>query len=96
MERSRTCMHLGRLCKELGIDPHTLRTWRKKMGAKREEAPPGMCTETAQEENRRLKRAIAEKVLEVDFFKSALQKIEARRQQNASNGAKTSTTRSGE
>ena len=95
VERSRTCMHLGRLCKELGIDLHTLRTWRKKMGTKREEPPPGMGAETALEENRRLKRTLAEKVLEVDFFKGALQKVEARRRQNASNGAKVSTTRSG-
>jgi transposase-like protein len=96
VERSRTCLHLGRLCKELGIDPHTLRTSRKKVGAKRDAAPPGIGTETVQEENRRLKRALAEKVLEVDFFKGALQKVEVRRQQSASNGAKASTTRSGE
>jgi len=43
----------------------------------------------------RLKRVLAEKTLEIDFFKGALQKIEARRQQQDESGAKASTTRSG-
>ena len=47
------------------------------------------------EENGCLKRALAEKGLEVDFFKGALQKIAARRQRNTDSGARASTTRSG-
>jgi hypothetical protein len=43
---------------------------------------------------RDLKRLLAEKTLEVDFFKGALQKVAARRQQSA--GARASTTKSGE
>jgi hypothetical protein len=43
----------------------------------------------------RLKRALAEKVLEVDFFKGALHKVEARRRKAESGGAQVSTTRSG-
>jgi hypothetical protein len=42
-----------------------------------------------------LKRVLAEKTLELDFFKGALQKIEARRQQKDGSGAKASTTKSG-
>jgi hypothetical protein len=42
-----------------------------------------------------LKRVLAEKTLEVDFFKGALQKIEARRQNTAGSGEKASTTKSG-
>jgi hypothetical protein len=37
---------------------------------------------------------LAEKTLEVDFFKGALRKIEARRQRNSGSGEMTSTTRS--
>src|SRR5712664_1530070 len=37
---------------------------------------------------------LAEKTLEVDFFKGALQKIEARRQRNSCSGEMASTTRS--
>ena len=46
------------------------------------------------EENRRLKQALAEKSLEVDFFKGALQKIEARRQSAGKTGETPSTPRS--
>jgi len=46
-------------------------------------------------EIRELKRVLGEKALEVDFFKSALQKVEARRQSNSGSGAKASTTESG-
>jgi hypothetical protein len=41
-------------------------------------------------ENNQLKQALGEKTLEVDFFKGALQKVAARRRQNA--GAKASTS----
>ena len=33
VERSRTSMHLGRLCEELGVSPSTLRKWRKELEA---------------------------------------------------------------
>jgi hypothetical protein len=60
---------------------------------------PGPATETreAQLENEvgRLKRVLAEKTLELDFFKGALQKVEARRRQSKNSGGKTSTTKSG-
>ena len=46
-------------------------------------------------EVRDLKRVLAEKTLEVDFFKGALQKIEARRQGNNSSGGTASTPRFG-
>jgi len=50
---------------------------------------------TLRKEVNHLKRVLAEKTLEVDFFKSALQKVEARRQQNNSSGEKASTSKSG-
>ena len=39
---------------------------------------------------RQLKRLLAEKTMEVDFFKGALQKVEARRQRSSSSGEQTS------
>ena len=42
-----------------------------------------------------LKRLLGEKVQEIDFFKGALQKVEARRRNNGDTGARASTTRSG-
>jgi transposase-like protein len=98
LERLRRCMHIGRLCKELGIHPRTLRKWRRQMEARREAeaATTALPGETLDEENRRLKRALAEKVLEVDFLQGALQHVEARRRQNTASGARASTPRSGE
>jgi transposase-like protein len=97
LERMRTCMHIGRLCEELGISPSTLKRWRVQMESRREAdlvlVQP--CGETLEEENRRLKRALAEKVLEVDFLQGALQQVEARRRQNMVSGARASTPRSG-
>ena len=98
LERLRTCMHIGKLCAELGVSPNTLKRWRKEAAARHEALPvavqpPG---ETLEQENRRLKRALAEKVLEVDFLTGALQRIEARRRQNIASGARAFTPRSGE
>ena len=98
VERLRTCMHIGRLCEELGVSPSTLRKWRKQMESRHEQEPAGAERpgETLDEQNRRLKQALAEKVLEVDFLQGALQQIEARRRQNTASGARASTPRSGE
>jgi hypothetical protein len=43
-----------------------------------------------------LKRLLAEKVLEVDFLKGALQKVEARRQSRGGSGETASMTKSGQ
>jgi len=39
----------------------------------------------------KLKRLLADKTVEMDFFRSALQKVRARRQQNDVSGEKAST-----
>ena len=98
LERLRTCMHIGRLCEELGVSPSTLKKWRKDAAARQDLQPvtvqlPG---ESLEAENRRLKRALAEKVLEVDFLAGALRNIEARRRQNIASGGRATTPRSGE
>ena len=43
-----------------------------------------------------LKRFLGEKAMEVDFFKGALQKVEARRRANNGTGEMASTTKSEE
>jgi hypothetical protein len=42
-----------------------------------------------------LKRLVAEKTLEMDFFEGALQKVEARRRESSGFGEQASTTTSG-
>jgi transposase-like protein len=99
VERMKSGENARALGKELGVHRSLLYRWRDQFaalgeagGAKRSPEEPGaarLCRENSQ-----LKQALAEKILEVDFFKSALQKVAARRQQSA--GARASTTKSGE
>jgi transposase-like protein len=57
--------------------------------------PPGNSRETTlRKEVSRLERALAEKTLEVDFFKGALRKVQARRQRSGDSGGTASTIRS--
>lgn len=89
----KSCGNVVRLARELGVRRNLLYKWR---GGQEQ---PVEATElrklTLEEENRQLKQMLAERSLEVDFFKGALQKIEARRQQSGGSGAKASTTKSG-
>ena len=98
VERMKQCHDVGALAKELDIHRRLLYRWRDQLDpVEQSEGPP---TESSREarlrhEVNQLKRALAEKTLEVDFFKGALQKVEARRQQQEVTGAPASTTKSG-
>ena len=85
------------LAKELGISRRLLYTWREKLEPRdRSGAPPVNAREaTLRKAVSQLKRVLAEKVLEVDFFKGALHTVEARRQRNGIAGAQASTPTSG-
>ena len=98
LERLRSSTHIGKLCLELGVSRSTLRKWRSEMESRRESEPVEVQLrgETLEKQNLRLKQALAEKVLEVDFLEGALRNIEARRRQNIASGGKVSTPRSGE
>jgi transposase-like protein len=79
MERLKNCANVTALSKELGINREVLYKWRARQRGEVDE----------------LKRLLAERTLEVDFFKGALQKVAARRQNNTGSGEKASTTKSG-
>ncbi len=70
---------------ELGIHRRLLYHWRDQSEPFEDgQGPPENSREPElREEVSALKRVLAEKTLELDFFKGALQKIEARRQNNA-------------
>jgi transposase-like protein len=90
VERMKSCDNIAALARELGVHRTVLYQWRDQLGP-REEVP-----ETRLErENQVLKQALADKTLEVDFFRGALQKIEARRQSSGKAGETASTTKSG-
>ena len=99
VERMRGCEHIVRLAKELGVSRAALYLWRDELDPEEEgvigQRPRGSRASTLRKEVNHLKRVLAEKTLEVDFFKGALQKIEARRQSSSSTGAKAFTTKSG-
>jgi transposase-like protein len=97
VERLNHCENIVELAKELGISRRLLYTWREKLEPVASgEGPPATSRESKlRHEVSRLKRVLAEKVLEVDFFTGALHKVEARRQQSDTAGAQASTTRSG-
>jgi hypothetical protein len=85
--------NLAEVALELGVDRRGLARWQEKLDPemlrtdrRREKA---LVTEVEQ-----LKKALAEKVLEVDFLRGALHKVEARRRQSESVGGAESTTRS--
>ena len=98
VERMKQCDDIVALSKELNIHRRLLYRWRDQLDPveKSEWPPPQNSREsTLRKEVSQLKRVLAEKTLELDFFKGALQKVEARRQQSVDSGAKASTTKSG-
>jgi hypothetical protein len=94
LERMKHCESVTALAKELGIDRTVLYHWKNHIKAI-EGGAADSPIRTLRKQVRDLKRVLAEKTLEVDFFKGALQKIEARRQGNSGSGETASTDRSG-
>jgi transposase-like protein len=77
VERMEICEDVGELARELGVRPRCLYKWRRKL----EMVEPGQESSRSsthasaqRKEIHRLKQLLAEKTLEVDFFKGALQK----------------------
>jgi transposase-like protein len=97
VERMKVCDSIQELARELGVHRSVLYQWRDQLAPlERAEWQTAEAREAPLErENRLLKQALAEKTLELDFFKGALQKVGARRQSNTTAGAPASTTKSG-
>lgn len=79
VERMKSCGH-DKLASELKIQRRQLYAWRAQL----QRVDQGLVGQRGSkkdvdEENQRLKQALAEKVLEVEFFRGALRRIEARR-----------------
>jgi transposase len=95
VERMNACENIVRLSRELRVCRTLLYKWRYQLEpteALSEEAPPQNCREsTLHREIGKLKRLLADKMVEVDFFRGALQKAEARRQRTDISGVKAST-----
>jgi transposase-like protein len=97
VERMKGCDNVLALAKELGIHHRLLYKWRDRYepidhgaGAPENGKERELRLQVAQ-----LKRLVADKKLEADFFKGALQRVEARRQSSTKPGETASTTKSG-
>jgi transposase-like protein len=97
VEQIRAGVPVREVAKQIGADARQLYRWKKNPihpDSKRnqEENPPAEVS--LYQELQQVKQALAEKVLELDFLKGALRRVEARRQKSGSSGETTSTERS--
>lgn len=95
VERMKDCPNVGALADELGVHRRLLYNWRDQALADSNQPGSTSTERDLRRQNAALKRLLAEKTLEADFFKGALQNIEARRQRNSAPGGTASTTGSG-
>jgi transposase len=89
VERLQRCENIVALAKELGIHRQLLYRWREQLApADIGDVPRAENSRevTLRKEVNQLKRVLAEKTVELDFFKGALQKVEARRQKKGISG----------
>ena len=89
---------VARVAREVDVHPRLLRAWvaSARQAEGRASVPPvGGPYEKLRQENQQLKQALAEKLLEVDFFKGALQAVAARRQKQDKSGETASMPTSG-
>jgi transposase-like protein len=96
VERLKSCENIVALSEELGVHRRLLYKWRDRLEPIEDgDGPPGNSRERElRQQIGHLKRLVADKTLETDFFKGALQKIEARRQSRDNSGGTASTNRS--
>ena len=97
VERLKSCENIVALSEELGVHRRLLYKWRDQLEPIDDgDGPPANSRERElRQKISLLKRLVADKTLEADFFKGALQKVEARRQSSRQAGETASTTKSG-
>jgi len=98
VDRLKQCENIVELANELGIHRRLLYRWRDQLepAESGDSPPPANSREsTLRKEVSQLKRLLADKTMEIDFFKGALRKVEARRQRSGNSGGTASTRRSG-
>src|SRR5258708_37333625 len=97
VERLRSCDDVNELAEGLGVTRRCLYKWRVKLETiepGEDASRPSTHTSSYRKQIHQLKRMLAEKAMEVDFFKGALQKVEARRQKKNGAGGRAHASRS--
>jgi transposase-like protein len=90
VERMNSCGNIVGLARELGVCRRVLYNWRDQLDETT--PPPGWSRELIlRKQIIKLKQLLANKTLEVDFFRHALQRVGARRRQGDIPGDKAST-----
>ena len=101
VERMKSAENIEALARELQIQRKLLYIWRNQLEGRPEPRSADLSI-TAEErkekqlqrENTKLKAALADKTLEIDFFRSALLKVKEGRQRSTESGASASTASS--
>ena len=87
--------NVSELCRELGISRELVYRWQRSAEKARERESMSSAQRGLRMENLQLKKALVQRTLEVDFFKTALQKIEALDRSSNGSGGTASGKRSG-
>jgi hypothetical protein len=97
LDRMRTSTNISKLSQDLGIPRRTLYAWLEAELAKEEKgrAKPKSREQELEQEVARLKGALADRSLDLDFFKGALQRIWEQRPPSCVADASASTRKSG-
>jgi transposase-like protein len=101
VERFKSCDNVALLSRELGVPRQTLYRWieeseRVEVREDGEQVPTVKSRESRLRKRvDKLKGVIADKTLEVDFFKGALQRVEAQHRDSNAGGELAFTTTSG-
>jgi transposase len=101
LKKLEKCTNVSALARELGIRRKWLYQWRDQARA-RAQAGASEAARTQEDKERaklqrkieELERLVGQQSLELDFFKGALRKVEARRQSNGATGGAASTSKS--
>jgi len=95
VERMRTTSDVTALAKELGVHRVMLYRWAKGRLAAEVETWSGDAEKhRLAVELKRTREQLAEKIVELDFLKGALRRVEAQRQKSGNSGETTSTEKS--
>jgi len=95
VRRLESGVSLGALARELEVNPSLLHRWRSEYREAPEKAFPGKGSpDLPQSVVADLERKIGQQVVEIDFLKACLQRIERQRMLQASTGNPRSTARS--
>ena len=102
VERMKTCDNILQLARDLDLEAKLLYTWKNQFEGRPEprhanymDTPEETAEKKLRQEIALLKQALGERQLEVDFFRSALRRIEEGRQQNTASGGPASMPKSG-